>query len=94
MPWWHMVHAWYLPAKLCVGTLGVALGMGAPPASKSLLVSEADSVWHCKQRAATVLVLSKRALLEPCGTWQALQPSVRTGTCSNSQGPFLSAWHL
>ena len=36
---------------------------------------------------------SMRSLDEPCGSWQVAQFS-RTGVCSNSIGPRISAWQL
>src|SRR5689334_5778560 len=35
-----------------------------------------------------------RGLAEPCGWWQAAQPSSLTGACSKTNGPRLSPWQL
>ena len=37
--------------------------------------------------------LSMRSFDEPCGSWQVAQLS-RTGACSHSMGPRISAWQL
>src|SRR5215475_11890712 len=50
--------------------------------------------WHSRQRNLTTLRVSNFGLVEPCGVWQAWQPSILTGACSYTKGPCLSAWHL
>src|SRR5689334_3646625 len=75
---WHIVHAWYFCDWLCTGPIGPAAG----------------KLWHCRHSRFTWLTRSSRALVDPCGVWQLLQPSVLMGTCSYTYGPCLSAWHL
>src|SRR5215472_16280130 len=74
-----MVQAWYFVAWLWNEG---ALGAGASTVS----------VWHSRQTRFTWLRLSNLGLLEPCGVWQATQPSVLTGACSHAKGPALSVW--
>ena len=40
------------------------------------------SEWHCRQRLFTLLRVSKPGLVDPCGTWHMVQPSVLIGGCS------------
>src|SRR5688500_17044257 len=37
--------------------------------------------------------VSMRSFDDPCGSWQVVQLS-RTGACSQSTGPRISAWHV
>ena len=50
--------------------------------------------WHSRHIRFTWLRLSSRGFEEPCGVWQATQPSIFTASCSYTNGPALSAWHL
>ncbi len=49
--------------------------------------------WHSRQRFATSCRVIIRGLAEPCASWQMVQGSLRTGACSNTNGPRLSEWH-
>src|SRR5277367_6741167 len=84
-PWiavWHIVHAWYFCDWLW--NVGVAVG---PPAS-------AEKAWHSRQSRFTCARISSRGFDEPCGEWHAAQPSTFTDSCSYTNGPALSVWHL
>src|SRR5262249_40081385 len=76
-----MVHAWYFCAWLW--------NDGIPGTEESTV-----SVWHSRHSKFTFERLSSRGFEEPWGVWQLTQPSVFTGTCSNTNGPAFSAWHL
>src|ERR1051326_1020578 len=76
-----MVQAWYFWAWLW--NEGIA---GAPASTVN--------VWHSRQSRLTLLRRNSRGLDDPCGMWQATQPSVLTGACSNAKGPALSVWQL
>src|SRR5712692_2726171 len=62
-------------------------GVAGAPAS-------AENAWHSRQSRLTCARFSKRAFDEPCGVWQATQPSIFTALCSKTKGPALSEWHL
>src|SRR5262249_9883192 len=76
---WHMVQAWYFWAWLW--------NDGIPGAGASTV-----SVWHSRQSRFTWLRFNNLGLLEPCGVWQATQPSILTGACSQERGPDLWVW--
>src|ERR1035437_9611259 len=58
------------------------------------VVKFGDGEWHCRHSTLTVARLSKRGLGLPCGLWHAVQPSVLTTSCSYTNGPAVSVWHL
>src|ERR1035437_8070748 len=62
-----------------------------PLASRPMLPAP---LWHSRQSVNTTGRVSIRELAEPCGTWQDMQPSARSGACSKTNGPRLSAWQL
>src|SRR6187399_1853963 len=78
---WQSVHARYFTAWLW--NEGIA---GAPGSTAK--------EWHSRQSRYTWLRLSRRGFEEPCGVWQAEQPSIFTTGCSKTKGPALSVWHL
>ena len=57
-------------------------------------VGKGRGVARHKHSKFTLLTLSRCILGEPCGVWQLTQPSTFTGSCSNTSGPRLSAWHV
>src|SRR6476646_10063523 len=76
-----MVQAWYFWAWLW--------NEGAAGAGVSTV-----RVWHSRQSRFTLLRRNSLGLLEPCGVWHAMQPSVLMGACSQAKGPALSVWQL
>ena len=46
-------------------------------------------VWHSRQSSATAARVSNLALVDPCGRWQAMQPSSSPAWCSKMNGPRL-----
>src|SRR5690348_15156614 len=89
-----MVHALYFADSLCRVGAGNACEFACNVRAADVLPVVAMGPWHCRQSRLTWFTLSNLAFAEPCGVWQAEQPSVFTGECSNTYGPFLSAWHL
>ena len=81
MATWHSVQAWYFCAWLW------NVGVDGAPASTL-------KEWHSRHIRLTWLRLSRRGFDEPCGVWQAAQPSVFTAGCSYTNGPAFSVWHL
>src|SRR5580698_4451095 len=78
-----MVHDWYCVAWLCAGPVGI----GA-------VVKFGDGEWHCRQMVFTLARFRRRGFGPPCAKWQAVQPSVLTTSCSYTNGPAVSVWHL
>ena len=80
---WQIMHDWYCIAWLCAGPVGVPV-----------VVKFGEVVWHCRQIVFTLARFSRRGFGPPCGTWQAVQPSVFTTACSYTKGPAISVWHF
>ena len=65
-----------------------------PPPAAPVACCEAILEWHSRHCRRTSGRVSMRGLVEPCGSWQEEQPSVRMGACSKTNGPRLSEWHF
>src|SRR5574337_576780 len=74
----------------------ISRSSGAGPVASPAVVSTSLGcpvmVWHCWHSIGTGSV-SNACWLEPCGSWQVRQ-SLRTGACSNRNGPRFSAWQV
>ena len=79
-----------LEGELPVEELPKRLNEHLPPTLGVALVLE----WHSRHCKCTWARFNIRGLADPCGSWQALHPSCRTGACSNTNGPRRLPWHL
>ncbi len=79
---WQAVHDWSWVSRSC------ATLTGAPDEEFR------EGKWQSRQMVSILARFSTCGFGPPCGTWQAVQPSVFTTACSYTKGPAISVWHF